>query len=266
MKKYKLNLGNKRFVFLSNARKIKLRPKKSIVHVYFPHRGKGWAYFNDRFDLHIGDIVYVDGKLNGYRGRVTEVNYSFKIKPSDYKKVIAVVDTSVIGDLYIVGSHFASFDKNTMPFSKVINWFKVPDNDDYIVGDDDTNDFTLDNLFEMGISQSSAEHGYDYYIENKVLFVEIDDTKGRAIVEGSDIYEIEFNYCDGRISNMKCSCYCCGACKHEYAAMLQLQETLEFISTTHQDKYDNYLSIISKEVLINTAIADKRSGTLHIEV
>lgn len=49
----------------------------------------GWAYYNDSFDLKVGDFVYVEGKLEGYRGQVTEVNYSFKIKPSDYKKVIA---------------------------------------------------------------------------------------------------------------------------------------------------------------------------------
>ena len=66
-----------------------VQPKKSVVQVYFPHRGMGWAYYNDSFDLKVGDFVYVEGKLEGYRGQVTEVNYSFKIKPSDYKKVIA---------------------------------------------------------------------------------------------------------------------------------------------------------------------------------
>ena len=72
-----------------------VHPKKSIVQVYFPHRGMGWAYYNDSFDLKVGDFVYVEGKLEGYRGQVTEVNYSFKIKLSDYKKVVAVIDTNV---------------------------------------------------------------------------------------------------------------------------------------------------------------------------
>ena len=71
-----------------------IEPKKSVVQVYFPHRGMGWAYYNDSFDLNVGDFVYVEGKLEGYRGQVTEVNYSFKIKLSDYKKVIAVKVTS----------------------------------------------------------------------------------------------------------------------------------------------------------------------------
>ena len=42
-------------------------------------------------------MVYVDGKLEGQRGRVVEVSYTFKIKLSDYKRVIAVVDTNVSG-------------------------------------------------------------------------------------------------------------------------------------------------------------------------
>ncbi|MDD6485277.1 MAG: hypothetical protein PUF72_12065 [Clostridiales bacterium] len=75
-----------------------VQPKKSVVRVYFPHRGMGWAYYNDSFDLKVGDFVYVEGKLEGYRGQVTEVNYAFKIKLSDYKKVIAVIDTNVKGD------------------------------------------------------------------------------------------------------------------------------------------------------------------------
>ncbi len=73
-----------------------------MVQVYFPHRGNGWAYYNDSFDLKVGDFVYVDGKLEGYCGCITEVNYSFKIKLSDYKRVVALVDTNAQGDLYLV--------------------------------------------------------------------------------------------------------------------------------------------------------------------
>ena len=54
--------------------------RKSVVQVYFPERHASYAYYNDRFDLKCGDIVFVEGKLEGIRGRVTEVNYNFKIK------------------------------------------------------------------------------------------------------------------------------------------------------------------------------------------
>ena len=69
-------------------------PRKSVVQVYFADSNRKLAYYNDQFDLHCGDFVYVDGKLEGLRGRVVEVNYNFKIKISEYKRVIAVIDTT----------------------------------------------------------------------------------------------------------------------------------------------------------------------------
>ena len=69
-------------------------PHPSVVQVYFESRDRSWTYYNDRFDLHEGDLVYVEGKLEGVRGRVVEVSYNFRIKLADYKRVIAVADTA----------------------------------------------------------------------------------------------------------------------------------------------------------------------------
>lgn len=195
MKEYRIRLKTK-------------EPRKSVVQVYFPHRGMGWAYYNDSFDLKVGDFVYVEGKLEGYRGQVTEVNYSFKIKLSDYKKVVAVIDTNVKGDFYLAGSHVVSFDKTAIPFRKVLPWFKAPENSSaYAYGNDNTHAFPLDDLSKMKLDPSSADRGYDYFVENRVSYIEINATRGRAIVEGSKNYEIEFDYIDGEISNLKCSCF-----------------------------------------------------------
>ena len=38
-------------------------PRKSVVQVHFPKRNMTLAYYNDMFDLHCGDMVFVDGKL-----------------------------------------------------------------------------------------------------------------------------------------------------------------------------------------------------------
>ena len=98
------------------------------------------TYFNDKFDLKCGDLVYVEGKLEGLQGRVTGVNYNFKIKVSDYKRVITVVDTNVSGQLFMAGSHFVTFNRNALPSEKILTWFKAPavDDDEYIIGSDDT--------------------------------------------------------------------------------------------------------------------------------
>ena len=88
------------------------------------------TYFNDLFDLKVGDRVYVDGKLEGQLGHVVDVSYNFKIKISDYKKVIAVVDTNVHGQFHMAGSHFVTFDPATIPAAQISMWFKAPAKED----------------------------------------------------------------------------------------------------------------------------------------
>ena len=46
---------------MSAARKAQAEPRKSVVQVYFPERGREYAYYNDMFDLKCGDLVYVEG-------------------------------------------------------------------------------------------------------------------------------------------------------------------------------------------------------------
>ena len=105
-------------------------PRKSVVQVYFPTRGTTLSYYNDRFDLKCGDLVYVDGKLEGIPGFVRSVNYTFKIKLSDYKRVIAVADTSVHGEFCMAGSHFVTFDRAALPKEKIRLWFLAPSTDE----------------------------------------------------------------------------------------------------------------------------------------
>lgn len=271
MKKYpigfatKINEETEREVTETNKAVTK-EPKKSVVQVYFPHRETGWAYYNDSFDLKVGDLVYVDGKLEGYRGQVTEVNYSFKIKLSDYKKVIAVVDTEVRGDVYLAGSHIISFDRNTIPFEKIITWFNAPSGEDeYASGDDDALCFPLEELSKMNISNAIAERGHDYYMENRVAYIEVDRTSGRAVVEGSESYEVEFDYIDGVIANLKCSCFCSSRCKHEFASMIQLKEILDIIAENYEDAYEDYFAAMSKNVFVNTVMSKKVSGKISLE-
>lgn len=38
----------------------------SVVRVYFPERDRAYSYYNDRFDLHKGDVVYVSASLRGF--------------------------------------------------------------------------------------------------------------------------------------------------------------------------------------------------------
>ncbi|MBQ5321163.1 MAG: hypothetical protein J6K88_03780 [Oscillospiraceae bacterium] len=245
------------------VKQIESAPRRSVVQVYFAGRNMTLAYYNDRFDLRCGDIVYVDGKLEGMRGRVTEVNYNFKIKLSDYKRVIAVVDTTVNGQFFMAGSHFVTFDRDALPVSKVLTWFKAPtgDDDEFIIGQDDTT-FLLNDLKGMNVSAVIAERGHEYYMENKVRYICIDGTKGYAIVEGGESYEVEFDYLGGEISGLVCSCFCSYNCKHEFAAMLQLKETLELIEKHYAAEYQRtgYFAAVTKSILFTFAIDGKEMG------
>lgn len=249
------------------APKTEAGARRSVVQVHFPARHMTLAYYNDRFDLHCGDTVYVDGKLEGLPGRVVEVSYNFRIKLSDYKRVIAVADSDVKGEFFIAGSHFISFDPHALPRRKAATWFIPPagEDDEYVSSRDDSA-FPLDSLKDMGISMAAAERGYEYYNANKVRYLCLDGSCGYAIVEGSKNYELEFELRDGMISGLSCGCYCSGNCKHGFAAMLQLKETLEFIHRHYPEKFmgEKYFAAIDRELLLRFAVENRESGKITI--
>ena len=251
----------------SESVNVNTQPKRSVVEIYFEKRNMTLSYYNDRFDLKLGDLVYVEGKLEGMLGVIRDINYNFKIKISDYKRVTSVVDRSVSGEFFMAGSHFVSFDRQALPYRKILAFFKAPEEeyDDFISGSDGSG-FSLGNLSDLNVPDAISERGYEYYVENRVLFICIDAGKGRAIVEGRDIYEVEFEFSGGQIKSLTCSCFCSNICKHEFAAMLQLRETLGMIEKNYSGAFEksDYFSAIRKSVLFNFAIDGKKSGSFTL--
>lgn len=242
-------------------------PKKSLVRVRFPQKDMALNYYNDRFDLKAGDLVYVEGSLEGQLGLVVEVSYNFKIKLSDYKKVIAMVDTQVHGTFHMAGSHFVTFDPAALPAAQATTWFKAPSPEapDIVLCTDDFS-FRLDDLTGMQITPAIAERGHEYYTQNRVRYLCLDGTNGYAIVEGSEVYTVEFQYHNGEISHLVCDCPCSCSCKHEFAAMLQLRETLDLIAMYNQDSFlhSGYFAAITKGTLFRFAIDGKNSGSFTL--
>ena len=242
-------------------------PRKSVVQVYFADENRSLAYYNDKFDLHQGDLVFVDGKLEGKRGRITDVSYSFKIKVSDYQRVIAVADTNVKGQFFMSGSHFITFDRVALPREKAITWFKAPpkDDDEFVCGTDDDK-FCLDRISDMEVSEAVAKRGHCYYVENRVRYISIDGNKGYAVVMGGEAYEVDFEYHNGEISHLSCTCFCTYRCKHEFATMIQLKETLELISKYYEDEYENsgYFAAVAKDTMLALAIDGKEKGSFTL--
>lgn len=253
---------------VGTAQETKPKPRKSVVRIRFPQRGMELSYYNDRFDLHPGDHVWVDGKLAEHPGIVTTVNYSFRINLADYKRVIARIDTEVHGSFAMGGSHFITFDRGTLPREQVKLWFAPPteENAEFVCGSDTETAFPLHDLRRMGVDAGTAERGHDYYRENRVLYLSLDGDKGYALVEGRETYEVEFTYRNGEVSDLICSCFCGGKCKHAFAAMLQLEETLALIEKQHAAAFaeSNYFAAICKGTLLSYAIDGKESGTFTL--
>lgn len=243
-------------------------PCKSMVRVQFLTRNTTLTYYNDKFDLQCGNLVYVEGCYEGMLGRVVEVNYNFKIKLSEYKKVIEVVDTTVQGELFMAGSHLISFDRNVIPKEKIIRWFLAPEKEEeeYASGFDDTS-FPLETLEGFKVSEAIAERGHGYYMSSKVRYLCVDGTKGYAIVEGGHNYEVEFEFRNGEISNLICSCFCSYNCKHEVATLMQLRETLEWIEEHYNGEYEEigYFATICKGTLFSFTVKNSEAGKLVLQ-
>ena len=241
-------------------------PRRSVAQIRFPERGVTLAYYNDQFDLKVGDLVYVDGKLEGYLGHVVGVSYNFKIKLSDYKRVIALVNTHVHGKFYLSDSYVLTFDPAALPAEQAASWFKAPSAGEEYVGGSDDSSFPLEHLEQMKVDEVIAERGYNYYIENRVRYICLNGTKGYAIVEGTNAYTVEFAYQDGEIRSLVCDCFCPDHCKHEFAAMLQLKDFLAYIQERNFGEFEKtgYVAAVTKAAFYAFAIAKHSEGCITL--
>ena len=82
-------------------------------------------------------------------------------------------------------------------------------------------------------------------------------------MEGREAYEVEFEYEKGEIRNLVCSFFCSYNCKHEFATMLQLKETLEIIDKHYAEQYKEtgYFATINKSTLLEFAFDGKETSS-----
>lgn len=241
-------------------------PRKCLAEIKFPGVHKPYTYYNDLFDLKIGDRVFVDGKLEGTMGVVVDITYNFKIKLSDYKRVIGKADTNVQGEFHFAGSHFVTFDPIALPYEKALTWFKSPEIDEEYVSETDGSSFSLETLEGLKFDEYDLKNGKEIYMENGVEYLELNGTKGRAIVVTSKPYQVEFTYKNGEISELYCECYHLTPCKHCFATLLELRQTLKTIEQNYSEEYENsnYFAIISKPKFFTFAVDGKTTGSINL--
>ena len=97
-----------------------------------------------------------------------------------------------------------------------------------------------------------------------MLYICVNGNKSRALVEGSKVYEVSFEFAGGEIRNLNCGCFCSYHCKHEFAVLLQLRETLQKIEENYDDEHlkSDYFAAINKGVLLSYAVDGEKSGKI----
>jgi hypothetical protein len=99
--------------------------------------------------------------------------------------------------------------------------------DNQAVGDDEIklelSCFEDDETFDI---ESVKNRGRELFKGDAVQFISLQGGVGKAIVCGSELYEIDFRYKDGYITYMACDCPYFAECKHEIAFLYKLRDVL----------------------------------------
>ncbi len=109
-----------------NAPKVAERPVCSLVSIRFAKSNRTLTYYNDKFDLEVGDHVFVSGRLAGQLGIVEKVTTKFKINLADYQRVISKADRSIHGTYRSVLDKMVSYDQDAMTPEAFRTWILPP--------------------------------------------------------------------------------------------------------------------------------------------
>ncbi len=203
-------------------------PVKSLARIRFPEKGGSYTYYNDRFDLRKGDLVFVSGKLAGVPGFVEAVNYKFKIDLADYELVIACPEIRISGSYIPVLDKMVSCDPHAVRPDTFRSWVRppLPDGEEppeFVTGEGygfELEHFTDDDDADPAI----LGRALDYCGKGLVRYLSVRDGGGTAFVEGTKWYEVNFRFSDGNVSDMYCECPYPGLCKHNLAVLFNLRE------------------------------------------
>ena len=69
-------------------------------------------------------------------------------------------------------------------------------------------------------------------------------------------------YFPAKNTSLVCDCFCSYTCKHEFAAMLQLRETLSVIRKHCPDWPNGYFAAVSKSAFFHFAVESRESGSI----
>lgn len=232
------------------------QPVRSLVSIRFADVEKSYTYYNDRFDLSVGDRVYVSGKMAGRMGMVASVNTRFKIKLSDYEKVVANPHIVFRGDYEQVLDKMVAYH-GEVSAALFRSWVMPPqqEEDEIVMGDGYT--LSLNHLRDCDdVEPAVLKRALTYCEEGRVRYLSLENGVGTAFVEGSKWYEVNFRYDGGEVTDVYCDCPYPGLCKHSLAVVLTLQVLLDHV------REENFAAV-DRGFFFGTIVSAGQSVTLR---
>ena len=117
-------------------------------------------------------------------------------------------------------------------------------------------------ISELKVPYNVKEKGIDYYLDGRVIYLSVAGNMGKAIVDGTNIYEIEFTYKNGEVSNFICDCYCNCACNHIVAVIMQLKNIVKAIEENYKEQYQDYFSAVTSYELFKVTRSYSKKGSV----
>ena len=234
---------------------------KRLVEVEFDS-GKPLSYFSDIEEIAVGDLVTVEGKLEDEIGVVKTVKKSFKKPKFEMKWIEKILDRDVTGNYFKIGDDVVSTD-SALTAEKFITMFaELKYEENQAIGEDEielnVETFEEDELFDNELVKL---RGKELFKADRVPFISLQDGVGKAIVRGSDWYEIDFRCKRGRITYIACDCPYFGECKHEVAFLYKLRDFWKkFVEKSNADNF-----VLCRKECFN-AILSKGKGKVSIEL
>ena len=201
---------------------------KRLVQIGFACSELTFSYLSDIEDIQAGDLVMVQGALQGEIGVVKKVKKHFKIPKMEMQWVERVVDREISGAYFRLGEDIVSFDcvLTAEKFMTLCIGKSYKQNNS--VGEEemqlDLEEFEKADAFQNELVKI---RGKQLYLDNAVKFISLQNGEGKAFVCGGDWYEVDFRYNGEKITYLACDCPCFEDCKHEVALLHKLREILK---------------------------------------
>lgn len=244
---FSVNTENERIAETTAAAPIVEEAVKSVVTVLFDN-GKDYPYYNDKFNLKVGDRVFVDGKLAGKIGTVIKVTTKFKVSTKYYKMVLEKLNPEFHGTFKKAENFMLSKGINIIPFEQMKAWLKAPvivfDNDDeseeeFYIGEG--YECSLINIPESeDVEIEEYQNAFDELLSDNIKAITVNNGIGQAIVKSNHTHIVDFKMEGDKITDIYCECMTPEFCRHALAVCIAIKT---FIDEKHISNEDSFTAL-----------------------